>query len=320
MPGTYAHITLADTLSGDADGLDTVDTLTPTIKHALLEFLNYCELGAVSPDYPYLALLDEEAAGWANAMHYYGTADFVRRAVPYICKLTDRVARRKCIAWLFGFASHVVADLTIHPIVNLKVGPYEKHKAEHRLCEMHQDVYIFHQMGLGDIGDAEYIKRAGIASCVDEHHALDPMIVDLWVHCLDEIPMGIDVKPGIKGPTAKPDPREWHQSFVSLIDGFAEEGRRLPPLSRHFCEDRGLVYPAFSDLNMEFIENLRTPEGTTASYDVIFKRARDDVKQVWQQLGQALTNAAPEQFVLANADLDTGMDAAGRLLFWSVAV
>jgi hypothetical protein len=191
---------------------------------------------------------------------------------------------------------------------------------EHRLCEMHQDVYIFHQVGLGDVLDAEYIKRAGIASCSDEHHALDPAIVDIWVRSLEKVPLDIEVKPGVKGPTAKPDPRKWHHSFVSVIDGFPEEGRRLPPLSRHFCEAKGLVYPELRDLKREFVENLRTPEGTTASYDEVFKRAQDDVKGVWRELGRALTNAAPGQFELADADLDTGMDGAGRLLFWSVPV
>ena len=47
--------------------------------------------------------------------------------------------KRKRLAWLFGYAAHVTMDVTIHPIVELKVGPYAENKRAHRVCEMHQD-------------------------------------------------------------------------------------------------------------------------------------------------------------------------------------
>ena len=62
MAGTFAHITLVDSLCQDADALDSIDTLSPTMKRALMQFNNFCELGAVSPDTPYLTLLSADSA------------------------------------------------------------------------------------------------------------------------------------------------------------------------------------------------------------------------------------------------------------------
>jgi len=51
----------------------------------------------------------------------------------------------------------VVADVTIHPILELKVGSYAEHKMGHRTCEMHQDAYIFQRLNLGDVGLSEHL-------------------------------------------------------------------------------------------------------------------------------------------------------------------
>ena len=86
MPGTFAHIALAGYLCW-SDQLDRVSELPNYIKAALGSYSKFCELGAVSPDYPYLALCDNEAKGWANVMHYWQTADFLRRGVVTLAPL-----------------------------------------------------------------------------------------------------------------------------------------------------------------------------------------------------------------------------------------
>jgi hypothetical protein len=189
MPGTFAHITLVDTICQDADALDAINTLTPSMKGALMRFSNFCELGAVSPDTPYLKLLSKDAKCWANTMHYWKPADFIRRAVPQLYGMNfGATDTKKCFAWLFGYSAHVVADYTVHPVINLRVGPYEQNQLHHRLCELNQDVYIFHKLGLGDVSTAEYIKRCGIESCADEgdDDRLDPAVRKLWCHCLGD--------------------------------------------------------------------------------------------------------------------------------------
>jgi len=93
-------------------------------------------LGAVNPDYPYLALGDSGAAAWADEMHYNHTVAMMHSGIKHIHDISDNNARGKCIAWLLGYAAHVTTDVTIHPIVQLKVGPYEQNKKGHRVCEM----------------------------------------------------------------------------------------------------------------------------------------------------------------------------------------
>lgn len=323
MAGGFAHITLVDTLCKDGDGLDAIENLTPTLKRFLSFNLIFVELGAVSPDYPYLSLLSNNAAGWANTMHYWKTMDFVRKAVPLVYDMDWRKdVTGKCIAWLFGYTAHVVTDLTVHPVVNLKVGPYAQNKRAHRACEMNQDVYIFNEINHDEITRAEYIQNGGIAACCregDKKH-LEPEVADLWKRCLPSVAdIDLSFDPELKCPTRPPDPDSWHHNFVKMVDDFAEEGGRLPYLTRHVVEYAGLVYPALSDLDRGYIDSLATPEGTM-SYDGVFRRAQDSVRGVWSQLGKALDTGKPKHLTTPNGNLDNGRDESGKMIFWREAV
>ncbi len=320
MPGTFAHITLVDTICQDADVLDGIDSLTPSMKRALMRFSNFCELGAISPDAPYLKLLSKDAARWANVMHYWKTADFIRRAVPYLYPMNfGATDTQKCFAWLFGYTAHLVADFTVHPVVNLRVGPYEQNKRMHRLCEMNEDVYIFHKLGFGSISTAEYIKRCGIESCANEadEDKLDPVIRKLWCHCLEGYPLNtIKMKDGLQAPKGSPDPDEWFDHYVDTIDDFVEEGGKFPLLCGYVAEAEGLVYPDLKKVDQSFIKGLKTPDGTTMSYDTVFERARRNVIKTWQELGAAFNAGDANLFTLANGDLDTGLADNNQSIFW----
>ena len=37
-------------------------------------------------------------------------------------------AQQKGLAWLLGYCAHVATDVTIHPVVEMKVGPYDENK------------------------------------------------------------------------------------------------------------------------------------------------------------------------------------------------
>jgi hypothetical protein len=320
MAGTFAHITLVDSICQDADTLDSIITLTPAMKRALMQFTNFCELGAVSQDTPYLKLLSADSACWANVMHYWKTADFIRRAVPYVNALDfQHPPIKKCLAWLFGYTAHIVTDLTVHPVINLRVGPYEQNKLQHRLCELNQDVYIFHKLGFGDVSTAEYIENCGIGSCADaaDDDKLDPAIRKLWCYCLEGYPLeSIQMKNGLPAPDGPPDPDEWFAHYVDMIDKFAEEGGRFPYLMRECVEAEGLVYPQLNEVDQTFIQNLKTPDGTTASYDQVFERARQNVLATWGNLGAALDAGDQSLFTLPNGDLDTGFADSRPSIFW----
>ena len=320
MAGTFAHITLVDSICQNADALDSIDTLSPTMKRALMQFNNFCELGAVSPDTPYLKLLSADSACWANVMHYWKTADFIRRAVPYVNALDFRLtATQKCVAWLFGYTGHVVTDFTVHPVINLRVGPYEQNKLQHRLCELSQDVYIFRKLGFGDVSRAEYIKRCGIDSCADvfDDDKLDPAVRKLWCYCLDGFPLdSVKMKDGLPAPKGTPDPDEWFTHYVGMIDKFAEEGGNFPWLCRHIVEAEGLVFPQLDEVDQTFVQNLKMPDGTTANYDQVFEQARKNVIKTWRELGAALDAGDLNLFALVNGDLDTGLADDNKSIFW----
>lgn len=326
MPGTFAHITLATSLCGSEE-LDRAEEIPKFVKLALGQQSKFCELGAVSPDYPYLALRDADAAGWANVMHYWKTADFLRRGVGIFCEGRDLRSSnaQKCISWLFGYASHVVADLTIHPVIEQIVGPYAENKTDHRVCELHQDAYIFNKRVGLELTKDEYLRHSGIRDCgekLDDTHHLDAAVRQLWVGILQQIPLGLIEMPGdVRKPGAAPDPDKWHHSYVTGIDNFAEEGGNFP-LLRGLFETKGWIFPSLAHVQPQYIGQLKMPGGGTTSYDDLFERATNNVLEVWRQLGAAITQANPERLTLANANLDTGKADDARSddapLFWNV--
>ena len=172
MPGAYAHITLVN-LAKEPARLEAGPGIPGAAALALGRWFKYCELGAVSPDYPYL-VLKGAATAWADLMHYEHTGDVVKAGVEVLRGLSG-FDKEKAFAWLLGYAAHVITDTTIHPVIELKVGPYAQNKTTHRRCEMHQDAYIFGRMNLGGVGLSEHLD-SGISSCGPADGSLDIVV------------------------------------------------------------------------------------------------------------------------------------------------
>ena len=309
MPGAYAHITAVN-IANETGRIQEAGISRETAL-ALGRYPQYLELGAVSPDYPYLDLgFGSSAKEWADNMHYTNTGYMIGHGIQHLSSVRQD-AREKCIAWLCGYAAHVVADLTIHPIVELRVGPYQQNATDHRTCEMHQDAYIFERMNVGELGASEHLD-SGISRCSGEDGSLlDEDIKALWLAMLstnypDEF------------TTNKPDPDSWHAGFKRIVD-IVEEGYKLFPIARHVAADKGLTYPAREDIDPSFIEDLKTPSGT-AHYDEIFDKAVSNIVQMWKQISDDLDKQDSELMAqLGNWDLDTGRDENDQLVYWSVA-
>ncbi len=311
MPAAYAHLTIVRRAI-QADRLDAIPFLTPEHKRALANYSRYCELGAVSPDLPYLDFLHPAGKEWADLMHYNNTGEMLKLGANQVGLLPDS-QRGKGLAWLFGYSTHVVADLTIHPVVELKVGAYKGNEKDHRICEMHQDVYIFSSLNLGTPGSAEFL-RTGVGGCTKrgEWGVLDPSIEKLWKNILRVVHPEKYVQ-------NQPDPASWFEGFVGIIDKFAEEGNRLIPIVRHLAEDSGLTYPAIESLDRIFLYDLETPAGR-ASYDEVFNRAVENVCGTWGLLGKTLQGDPGDLTAFVQPwNLDTGRDPSGRLTFWEGA-
>jgi hypothetical protein len=315
MAGPFTHLAVVNVLFQSDGGVAELDK---SMRIAVRLFANYCELGAVSPDCPSLVFTDASAKGWGNVMHYWKTSNIIRQAVPFIHEMNYSTRdARKCMAWLFGYTAHVVTDLTVHPVVAKLVGDYKQNKTKHGQCELNQDAYIFPRMNLGDVTRAEFISDCGIKTCCQAgSKKLDPVIDSLWKQSLAEIKIGdINMANGAAPPTKPPAPAKWFAYYVELMDRFAEEGGKLPILSR-LLTNSGLAYPDADKVDMKFVEALPTPTGETIHYQHLFEKAVENTKNAWANLNMALASGVANDFDLPNADLDTGKTESGDSIYW----
>jgi hypothetical protein len=313
LPAAYAHITLVNVLQ-EPQRLESIPGFPTAAISALLEYAKFCELGAVSPDYPYLAILSTRAKQWANMMHKEHTGYMIQTGARMLQRMTGE-PKRKGLSWLLGYASHVIADATIHPIIEMKVGVYDRNKRPHRICEMHQDAYIFPKiLNLGEIGLSEHLD-SGIARCSDrvEVERLDRDIAHLWQEMLRAVyPSLILVNP--------PDLDKWHGWFRVSIDKIAEEGNRLLPIARHVAADIvGLEYPAMHEVESDYIEDLETPYGRM-NYNDLFGATIENISRGWRDIAQVAMGSDPSQLAwIGNWDLDSGRNEEGVLVLWGRA-
>jgi len=315
MPAAYTHITLVNVLSrnmgNDAD-------FPEESALAIGRHLKFCELGSVSPDYPYLALTLNignfgDATAWADAMHKTNTLDMVRTGVNDVRKITSDVVRHKCMAWLFGYSAHVATDVAVHPVVNLKAGePYEQHKSDHRICEMHQDVNIFPRLGL-DMQLSDFLKRH-ILGCgdPDDPHSLDLDISRIWLNMLGEVYAG-------EFASNPPQIRDWHRGFHRIME-LATEAGNLIPFARHVAAAEGLAYPQQEEVDDQYTRGLSVPGGLYMDYDAIFEKTVEDVRKMWFMVARAIEGDGTQLANARNWSLDSGkyLDN-GDFVFWGHA-
>ena len=309
MPGAYAHITLVNILK-ETPRLEAIPGFPRAAIPAVLDYFKFCELGAVSPDYPYLALGDKDSAKWADAMHYTQTGQMIHAGIRRVRTMQGET-QNKCLAWLLGYSAHVTTDVTIHPVVELKVGSYHGHEKEHRICEMHQDAHIFHRLNLGEIGLSEHLD-SGISACCEttNKNKMDQDIARLWDEMLR------DVHPA-DYQSNRPDIHKWHKGFRFVVDKIGEEGNKLMPIARHVAVGLGLTYPARNEIDKQFVENLKVPNGRL-HYDVIFDNAIKNVGNVWQMVASGVITRDENYAGKISAwNLDTGRDDKDKLVFWS---
>lgn len=312
MPGAYAHITAVNVA---AERMDEEPLFPIEGKIIVGKWFSFCELGAVSPDYPYLDLAGGTQAGaWADAMHWHNTGDRIKRGIARLAPMPASPPRAKCLAWLLGFTSHVVMDCTLHPVVNLKAGePYEENKTAHRKCEMHQDTHIFDaKMNLG-IQYADHLKN-GILHCSDpdDGDKIDPDVFHLW----QDMFQTVDPQQFIDN---KPDIDAWHDWFEDAVR--TASSRRLVALARHVAPSGasdGVLYPLLEDVEAQYIKDLAVPVGLPMDYDKLFDRAVGNVVRAWAVVASdVLTGTSLAQGFLHNWNLDNGKDEAGIVTFWS---
>jgi len=311
MPGPYAHITLLHELIHPGM-LSSCFSPSSGFDAILAAHFSYCALGSVSPDYPNLAKENGSASQWADAMHCTRVSEVIASGIRRV-KSSKGYSRDKQLAWLLGYCAHVTSDVTIHPVVQAKVGVYAENQLQHRICEMNQDSYIYRRVGLGEIGESD-IFALTVAQCSnsDDRNQLDRDIVTLWKGMLEDVHPELS----IKNP---PDIASWHQEFVSMVSECAADAVRLFPLAGVIASKMGLDYPEYVKVDRQFIDEQVVPaeKSRHLHYDDIFNHATYNVIMVWKQVEQAV--CAIESSTLStfgNWNLDTGRDENDRLIFW----
>lgn len=322
MAGGYTHLTLV------RSALRKSRQAVPSLEDILDLWGRFTYLGAVSPDYPYLGL----DADWADLMHKGQTDQMIRCAMTLLYQ--ERIARpdahawQQKFAWLLGLVSHVIADVTIHPIVNIRVGKYEYNKDSHRLCEMNQDVWIYSDITGLDLHVTDNMKGE-IRSCGTAMDLNDD-VEALWKTCLET------AYPGHRLHEDQID--KWHAFFIKLVD-LAEVGRKIPVFGRHMASG-AYAYPGNDELDRSFFDNIQVPTsalvrnttepqspdfeqpqdcGRPSSFNDIFEKTRSHILEAWSvlaedMLGNDTTLGTRHETVFGDWSLDTGVDNATKQL------
>ncbi len=297
MPGAFTHIT-AINIALSPDALAALEDMPSEAKRILTTYLSYAELGSVSPDYPFASIADTDQNHWVDLMHYERVGILIRSLI-FRVKILPVDQKEQCFAWLAGFVSHVIMDITVHPVVELRVGSYRKHKLDnqHQICEMHQDSYIWQRLGISHICFSEKLQH-NIRSCSDQSNPdlLDNSVRDLWSIALTEVysEYANDCMPKINF---------WHKRYLFNAEHI-EDDCRLFPLFQHI--DAGLTYPLIEEIDYSYINNLETPDGNM-HYDIVFDRAVENIKRYLTKLAIAVFENGDDQ-LFCNWNLDTGYD------------
>lgn len=260
-------------------------------------------LGSTSPDLPYLSL-KTGSVNWADVMHYEETNSIVKDGHEKIKNSwnvktpTDEVK----FVWLMGYVSHLVADATIHPVVEATVGKYEEHKEEHRLCEMTQDSLIYNIIMKTDIRYSEF--SAMLKFCGESDYFGE--LINFWKELV------------LNNYTEKaedPHPALWFTTYAEAIDT-AEGGSELVALFRHIGIAEKYIYRTREEIEKDcsqdyvrYFKEVKLPTDGTGNFQkYAFEKTIANVTAAWKILYEGLKEEIIVAQVIKNWNLDTGID------------
>ncbi len=307
MAGTFTHFTICK------EGLSRQAVLGSDLRQFLNKYSQFVYLGAVSPDLAYLSFKTGHT-NWADVMHYEKTnsiviSGFEELRTAGLMRAPVEVVK---LAWLLGYASHLVTDATIHPVVNATVGDYAHHQTEHRVCEMTQDSLIFYETYSSDIAYAEFSQ---ILEYCRDSDAFEPLMEFWKSQLLQNYPE--------KGE--EPHPSVWFKTYADEAIDAAEGGSKLVGLFRHLGLAKTYLYHTKAEIEAnypadkhDFYDAVKTPKGVGPFWDLGFEKAVTNVTAAWKSLYAGLSYGLVVAEVVKNWNLDTGedMDNPGVFTFW----
>jgi len=304
-------------------------------------------LGSVSPDLPYASVIEEafHRRTWSDYMHYYATNGIVINGIQSLretwASRTENTISR--LAWLLGYASHIIADATIHPIVRAIVGNYDTNTLKHFLCEQTQDILLFRECEGIDIVESGFITN---------NLAISKDILDIWKLLLlktyfkrDTLPvdrkkgsairphrlirdiLGHPIRVSVLGVSLGPE--RWSKWYVTLLD-IGSRGR-IQMLSR--CNgvigeeldklQERLYYTADKipvDFRSKYYSSVMLPKniGKGRFMDEGFSRAVDNVVIGWKHIYDVLVGGSDDLSYFKDWNLDTGIvNGTDKMTFWT---
>jgi hypothetical protein len=296
MAGAYTHLLVCDI------GKTRRGVLGKELWQLLNRHYRFLFLGSVSPDLPYLSF-ETGSVNWADAMHYEKTNSTFETAYTALKpSWTDKTeADQAKLVWLLGYVSHMVADATIHPVVQATVGIYEDHKAEHRDCEMTQDSIIFNAKKDGaDIRYAEFADMVRFCKASPHFDKLMSFWKDLimtnYVDKHEEV-----------------HPELWFTMYSAAID-VADANSVFTALFRHVGIG-SYLYKTAEDIKtnhsneyMKYFQAVTLPDKTTTNFNNVFTRTLNNVTDAWKAIYDGLTPGSPPVTIVKAWNLDTGVD------------
>lgn len=306
MAGAFTHMCIVN---------EAISSFSPTLQigKILREYKSFLTLGSVSPDIPYLSqLANPELSNWADLMHYSNTNGIVNNGMHSLHATQVKAdVWESQLAWLLGFVAHLVADATIHPIVESLVGPYTDPgvRTNHRECEMIQDVMIFKEVMNLEVTATEFtdLLRSSVNSSPFNK------VIEFWSNHAE-----VNYPLAGKFPAASVI-----SSYINELDT-AEGGNTLARLFRHMGAD--FVYRSYDeltktskDLVTKYYSDIQLPNRLKGSFiEDGFKYTVKNLVNAWSKIERALfTNDNVIQFI-PNWNLDTGVDQeTGIRTYWS---
>lgn len=308
MAGAFTHFIICDVAKRKRNNIG-ID-----LWRLLNKYSEFLFLGAASPDLPYLSF-KTGSINWADVMHYEKTnsniiSGYAELKGVWPSKTTSDEVK---LSWLLGYTSHLIADATIHPIVQAIVGPYEQNKDEHRICEMTQDSLIFNEYKNNDIYYAEFSSILKFCEKSEWFNAL----MDFWKN---------QISYNYRDKNEVPNPGLWFDTYTKAIDA-AEGGSDVVAFFRHIGIGAGYAYKPKSEIvsqNLEFYKKyytaVRLPREASGSFKKDgFERAVNNVVTAWGMLYSGLNSDIMVTDVIKNWNLDTGvnMDSPNKeVTYW----
>lgn len=308
MAGAFTHFVICDQAKSKKKVLGV------ELWQLLNKYYQFLFLGAASPDLPYLSF-KTGCVNWADVMHYERTNSMFQSGYAQMKTIWPKKtpADEAKFIWLMGFASHLIADATIHPVVQAIVGSYQDNPTEHRVCEMTQDSLIYNLYRKTDIRYSEFSEM--LKFCKDSPHFRS--LMEFWENLLE-------VSYREKGE--EPEPALWFNTYSTAIGAAGES--KIFAFFRHLGIAEKLVYKTRSEIEklypddwIKYFKAVKLPDWTTGPFnDLVFMKALNNVTSAWRNLYDGLKSQIVVAEVLRNWNLDTGVDMnSGQVTFWRLA-